>query len=76
MSNYFLPIILILIIIYGNKKVKKESLIFLIKLGIGWIIGMILATLILASLFERNIYEISSLFLGFIIFSILYHFLY
>ena len=57
-------------LIYGNKKEKKEAIIFLIKIGIGWITGMILASLILASLFEKNIYEISSLFLGFIILSI------
>lgn len=57
-------------LIYGDKKAKKESLVFLIKLGVGWICGMVMASLILASLFERNIYEISSLFLGFIIFSI------
>ena len=57
-------------LIYGDKKTKKESLVFLIKLGIGWICGMVMASLILASLFEKNIYEISSLFLGFIIFSI------
>lgn len=57
-------------LIYGDKNAKKESLIFLIKLGIGWIFGMVLASLILASLFEKNIYEISSLFLGFIILSI------
>lgn len=57
-------------LIYGNKKEKKEAFIFLIKIGIGWITGMILASLILASLFEKNIYEISSLFLGFIILSI------
>ena len=57
-------------LIYGDKKTKKESLVFLIKLGIGWICGMVMASLILASLFEKNIYEISSLFLGFIFFSI------
>ena len=57
-------------LVYGDKKKKKESLMFLIKLGIGWVIGMILASVILASLFEKNIYEISSLFLGFIILSI------
>ena len=57
-------------LIYGDKNAKKESLIFLIKLGIGWVCGMVLASLILASLFEKNIYEISSLFLGFIMFSI------
>lgn len=57
-------------IIFGNKKEKKEALFFLIKLGIGWIIGMLTATLILTSLFETHIYAVSSLFLGFIIFSI------
>ena len=57
-------------IIFGNKKEKKEALFFLIKLGIGWIIGMLIATLILTSLFEKHIYVVSSLFLGFIIFSI------
>lgn len=57
-------------LIYGSSKERKESLIFLIKLGIGWVAGMVIASLVLASLFEKNIYEISSLFLGFIIFSI------
>lgn len=57
-------------IIFGNKQEKKEAVFFLIKLGIGWIVGMILATLVLTSLFEKNIYQISSLFLGFIVFSI------
>lgn len=55
---------------YGDKEKKKESIKFLIKLGIGWVVGMILASLILASLFEKKIYVISSLFLGFIIFSV------
>lgn len=57
-------------IVFGNKAEKKEAFFFLIKLGIGWIIGMIMATLVLTSLFESHIYAISSLFLGFIIFSI------
>lgn len=57
-------------IIFGNKNEKKEALFFLIKLGFGWIIGMVIATLILTSLFESHIYAVSSLFLGFIIFSI------
>lgn len=57
-------------IIYGDKNKKKESLKFLIKIGIGWAFGMILAALVLAQLFEDKIYIISSLFLGFIIFAI------
>lgn len=57
-------------LVYGNKGEKKESLKFLIKLGIGWIIGMGSAILVLTKLFESNIYEVSSLFLGMIILSI------
>ena len=50
-----------------TKEEKIDSLKFLIKLGIGWIIGMGLSTTILASVFETGIYKVSSLFLGFII---------
>lgn len=57
-------------IFYGNRNTKVKSIKFLIKLGIGWVVGMILATLILTSLFEKKIYVVSSLFLGFIIFAI------
>lgn len=57
-------------IIFGNKKERKDAFIFLLRLGLGWIIGMIIATLILTSLFEKHIYSVSSLFLGFIILSI------
>lgn len=49
---------------------KKKSLIFLFKLGIGWIIGMVLSVLFLSSIFEAEIYKISSLFTGFIVVSI------
>lgn len=49
---------------------KKESLIFLAKLGVGWVIGFVLAILFLSSLFEEHIYEVSSLFIGFIILAI------
>lgn len=57
-------------IIFGTKEEKKNALFFLIKLGFGWIIGMVLAVLILTNLLESHIYVVSSLFLGFIIFSI------
>lgn len=57
-------------LITGNMEKKKEALIFLIKLGIGWVCGMVLAVLILTSVFESHIYAISSLFIGFIIFAI------
>lgn len=57
-------------LVTGSKDEKKNAVKFLIRLGIGWVIGMILAILILTSVFESHIYAISSLFLGFIIFSI------
>lgn len=57
-------------VFYGTFKEKKKALWFLFKLGTGWAVGMCLATLVLTSLFEKNIYSISSLFIGFIIFSI------
>lgn len=57
-------------LVRGNKEEKKEALSFLIKLGIGWVIGMVLAMLVLASVFEAHIYAISSLFIGFIVFAI------
>lgn len=49
---------------------KKDAIIFLLKLGIGWITGMVLSILFIASIFDKEIYRISSLFTGFIIFSI------
>ena len=54
----------------GNMEKKKNALAFLIKLGIGWVIGFLSAVLVLTSVFESHIYAISSLFIGFIIFAI------
>lgn len=51
----------------GNMQEKKEAVIFLLKLGIGWVVGFLLAVSILASVFETQIYSISSLFIGFIL---------
>ena len=57
-------------IISKDKKERKDAMNFLIKLGIGWLFGMIICALILTKVFESNIYKISSLFMGFILFSI------
>ena len=57
-------------LISGSKDERKEAIIFLIKLGIGWVVGFISAVLVLTSVFESHIYLISSLFLGFVLFSI------
>lgn len=53
-------------LVFGNMKEKKQSAGYLVKLGIGWVIGMALAALVLSNLFESHIYTVSSLFIGFI----------
>lgn len=53
-----------------NKEQRNSGKKYLLKLGIGWVIGMAISVLILSSVFEKHIYEISSLFMGFIILSI------
>lgn len=57
-------------LISGTKEERKDAIIFLIKIGIGWVVGFISAILVLASVFESQIYAVSSLFLGFVLFSI------
>ncbi|HJC51283.1 MAG TPA: DUF368 domain-containing protein [Candidatus Anaerostipes avistercoris] len=56
--------------ISGNKQQRIEAIKFLIRIGIGWIVGMAAAVSVLASIFDERIYEISSVFLGLIIFAI------
>lgn len=55
---------------YEKGEKRKEAFIFLVKLGIGWVVGMAAAVLVLSSAFEKHIYFVSSLFMGFIIASI------
>jgi len=43
---------------------RKSGIRYLLKLGLGWCIGMCLSVLILSGMFERNIYFLSSLFIG------------
>lgn len=57
-------------LISGNFEKKKKAVFFLIKLGIGWVVGFLSAVSILASIFDTQIYAISSLFMGFILFAI------
>ena len=54
----------------GNWEKKKNALLYLIKIGIGWTIGFVIAISFLANLFDEHIYLLSSLFIGFIIFAI------
>ena len=57
-------------LISGTKEKRIAALKYLAKLGIGWIIGFVLAVLILSAVFQSHIYLISSLFMGFILFAI------
>lgn len=57
-------------IFYKKGEDRKRAIFYLIKLGIGWAIGMITSVLILTAAFEKHIYVVSSLFFGFIIASI------
>lgn len=57
-------------IFYGKMQEKKQAIIFLLKIGLGWIIGFSLAATVLANMFTTQIYDMSSLFIGFILFAI------
>jgi len=57
-------------IVSRDKEKRMAAIKFLIKLGSGWVVGMASAALVITAVFEENIYEISSLFLGFVLFAI------
>ena len=48
----------------GTGAERKAGLLYLLKLGLGWGIGMAACVVLLSGLFARNIYFMSSLFLG------------
>ena len=51
--------------LFGEKTAaRRAALLYLLKLGIGWGAGLIGSILLLARLFESNIYFLSSLFFG------------
>lgn len=54
-------------IAFGKMEEKKVAAGYLARLGAGWSIGMILAVLLLSTLFEKHIYVVSSLFFGFVL---------
>ncbi len=57
--------------LFGPDKSKRApALRYLLKLGIGWCIGLTLSLFVLAELLEQNIYTLSSVFLGLTVASI------
>lgn len=55
---------------HGKKNDRLEAIRFLAKLAIGWIVGFGMSAAVLTSFFDSHIYEVSSLFMGFIAFAI------
>ncbi len=51
---------------FGNREEKKTAIMYLVKLGVGWVLGMGMAVIALSALLESHIYVVSSLFIGFI----------
>ncbi len=49
---------------HGTKEEKIKAFKYLVNMGVGWCIGMISCVLLLSRLFEKNIYLMSSVFLG------------
>ena len=57
-------------IVTGSRQERKSALIFLAKLGAGWVIGFVCTVLALGRIFDSHIYELCSLFLGLSLFAV------
>lgn len=57
-------------LVKGTKEERKEAVIFLVKLMCGWVIGFCSSVLVLGSIFNTHIYELSSLFMGLSVFAL------
>ncbi|MDD2992143.1 MAG: DUF368 domain-containing protein [Pygmaiobacter sp.] len=53
-----------------NNAARKDAFFYLVKLGVGWVVGMGLSVLVLSSLFESHVYLLSSAFFGLTLVSI------
>lgn len=63
--GFYEPFIGALHALFGKDPVaRKSAFVYLIKLGIGWVTGLVASILVLSRMFEQNIYFLSSLFLG------------
>ena len=54
----------------GEKKERNSAFFYLLKLGIGWVFGLLLSIFFLSELFQSEIYFMSSVFLGLTIMSL------
>lgn len=53
-----------------NKDKRKSAITFLIKIGVGWIVGLLVGVLVIEKLLATNPYMMISFFLGLVIISI------
>lgn len=54
-----------------SKNQRVDSIKYLLRFGLGWIIGFVFAVSIISRYMESHIYEINSMFLAFIIFAVI-----
>ena len=57
-------------LVSGTPAERRRAAGFLARLGAGWVVGFGLAVAVLTGLFESQIYLVSSMFMGFIVFSV------
>lgn len=57
-------------LVHGTKQERLCGLRYLLQLAAGWAVGMALAVTVLAGAFTDGIYQLSSLFLGFVLVSV------
>ena len=55
---------------HGTSEKRVAAVKFLLKIGVGWVVGFGLSALVLSTLFDTHIYAVSSVFMGFIVFAI------
>ena len=57
-------------LVHGTKQERLCGLRYLLKLAAGWAVGMALAVTVLAGAFTDGVYQLSALFLGFVLVSV------
>ncbi|MCI8468217.1 MAG: DUF368 domain-containing protein [Eggerthellaceae bacterium] len=57
-------------LVSGTASERRHAIAFLVRVGAGWVMGFGLAVAVLTGLFESRIYAVSSVFMGFIVFSV------
>ncbi|MBP1587235.1 MAG: DUF368 domain-containing protein [Clostridia bacterium] len=47
-----------------DKAARRKAILYLLNLGIGWVIGLVASMLLLSALFEKHVYVLCSAFIG------------